>query len=136
MLVKHFADIYSIKNGKRAKIFTESAMTILTKYHWPGNIRELKNIIERLGIMSSDQEIGAQDVSAVLSGALPQKLPEHDSLAFDDSISLKDQINKFEKDIILHVYEQYDGNVSKIAQVLQTDRANLHKKLKKYGIKP
>jgi len=136
MLVKHFADIYSIKNGKRIKIFTDSAMALLTQYHWPGNIRELKNIIERLGIMINSQEIGAQNVSAVLSGASPQHLSMENKRSFDETVALKEQMNKFEKDIILHVYDKYDGNVSKIAKVLQTDRANLHKKLKKYGIKP
>ncbi|MBN2413813.1 sigma-54-dependent Fis family transcriptional regulator [candidate division KSB1 bacterium] len=136
ILVKHFADIYSNKNGKRPKIFSDSAMALLVKYHWPGNIRELKNIVERLGIMINNQEIGVQDVNSVLSGALPQNLTEEKALSFDESVPLKEQINNFEKDIILQLYDRYNGNVSRIASVLQTDRANLHKKLKKYGIRP
>jgi len=136
ILVNHFAHIYSIKNGKRPKIFTESAMSLLIQYHWPGNIRELKNIVERLGIMINNEEIGLQDVSVMLSGTLPQKLSENSSLSYEELIPLKDQMNKFEKNILLNVYDKYNGNVSKIANVLQTDRANLHKKLKKYGIKP
>jgi len=111
-------------------------MSLLIQYHWPGNIRELKNIVERLGIMINNEEIGLQDVSVMLSGTLPQKLSENSSLSYEELIPLKDQMNKFEKNILLNVYDKYNGNVSKIANVLQTDRANLHKKLKKYGIKP
>ncbi|HPG41346.1 MAG TPA: sigma-54 dependent transcriptional regulator [bacterium] len=134
LLIEHFAAMYSARNGKKPKVFSSQAIALLKRYNWPGNIRELKNIVERLGIMISGDTIGVADVGFVIGGG--QETGRTDDLPYDEAIPLKEYLARQEKAAIMQVYHKYNGNVSKVAQVLQTDRANLHKKLKTFGIKP
>lgn len=133
-LVQHFLKLYAMKNGKKAKVITPTAMQKLMSYKWPGNIRELRNIIERLSIMIQGDEIDIEDVENVLGLSTPQTSSPGSSQNIVE-LPLKDQLYEFERHILQRAFESYDGNVSHIASALQTDRANLHKKLKKYGIK-
>jgi len=133
-LVQHFLKVYALKNGKKIKEVTEPAMSLLSSYQWPGNIRELRNIIERLGIMIPGEKIQETDVVNVLGLSSPP--PEtRKSSSLDSNLPLKEIIHEFEKKVLQESFRTLDGNVSKMAAALQTDRANLHKKLKKYGIR-
>jgi two-component system nitrogen regulation response regulator NtrX len=134
ILLEHFLDSYSRKNGKKRKKMTDDAIQLLMAYQWPGNVRELGNIIERLAIMTIDEVIDLYDVQLVI-GEIDRKVPPLPGLK-EQKLSLKEQINEFEKNILLRAFKQHKGNVAQIATSLKTDRANLHKKLKKYGIKP
>jgi len=134
-LVEHFLTTYSRKNGKKQKTMAPEAEHYLQQYHWPGNIRELKNILERLAIMTKTEKISRHDVEMVLGALEPVKSKQMHSVSMDDSIPLKEQITNFEKMLLEKAYAKYHGNVSHIAAALDTDRANLHKKLKKFGIK-
>ncbi|NOY61497.1 MAG: sigma-54-dependent Fis family transcriptional regulator [Calditrichaeota bacterium] len=134
-LVRHFLTAYSMKNGKKQKTMTRDAELLLQQYQWPGNIRELKNILERLAIMTKTEKISRHDVEMVLGTPEPAETKEMNSLSTDDSLPLKEQITHFEKILLEKAYMKYHGNVTHIAAALETDRANLHKKLKKYGIK-
>lgn len=134
-LVEHFLTAYSRKNGKKQKKMTADAAYYLQQYHWPGNIRELKNILERLAIMTKTEKISRHDVEMVLGALEPIKSKPMHSVVTDDSLPLKEQIMIFEKMLLEKAYAKYHGNVSRIAAALDTDRANLHKKLKKFGIK-
>lgn len=133
-LVQHFTNIYAMKNGKRPKQFSDEAMLHLTNYAWPGNIRELRNTIERLSIMTGGETIETADVQnvLVLSTAPPKDVTPS---SFENQLPLKDILNHFEAKVLQEAYARHNGNVSHMAAALQTDRANLHKKLKKYGIK-
>ena len=134
-LVRHFLTAYSMKNGKKQKTMTGDAELLLQQYQWPGNIRELKNILERLAIMTKTEKISRHDVEMVLGTPGPAKTKKMNSLSTNDSLPLKEQITHFEKILLEKAYIKYHGNVTHIAAALETDRANLHKKLKKYGIK-
>ncbi len=133
-LVQHFTTVYGIKNGKRPKSFSSEALQLLIDYQWPGNIRELRNTIERLSIMTSGDTIEAEDVEnvLVLSSAPRQHLTQP---SYENQLPLKDILNQFESHVLKEMFAKYEGNVSHMATALQTDRANLHKKLKKYRIK-
>ncbi len=133
-LVNHFLKLYAIKNGKKAKIVTFEAMRTLKSYVWPGNIRELRNIIERLSIMIRGDEINKEDVNNVL-GLITQPKASPAPSQHTVELPLKEQLYEYEREILQKAFQTCEGNVSRIASVLQTDRANLHKKLKKYGIK-
>ncbi len=134
LLIRHFTSVYSAKNGKRPKQITENAMHVLTNYAWPGNIRELRNTIERLSIMTSAETIEAHDVQNVLAIS-PSPKQTITTPSFDEELPLKEILNQFESRVLKQMFAKYDGNVSQMASALQTDRANLHKKLKKYGVK-
>ena len=133
VLMQHFLNLYGIKNGKRPKQFTDAAQQALVNYSWPGNIRELGNTLERLSIMIQSDEIDAPDVENVL-GLSSVKIDPLTEKSNDES-PLKDLLNQFEKNVLQQAFAKYAGNVSRMALGLKTDRANLHKKLKKYGIK-
>jgi two-component system, NtrC family, nitrogen regulation response regulator NtrX len=133
-LVSYFLSMYGSKNGKRPLRLSAEAIQLLANYPWPGNIRELRNILERLSIMTQGDEIDASDVTNVLGLAvgtvsIPQKSSQ------PNKMPLKDQLAKFEAELLQSAFVDYHGNVSQLAVAMQTDRANLHKKLKKYGIK-
>ncbi len=131
-LVSHFLQRYSIKNGKKLKKLSDKSIQMLQNYHWPGNVRELGNIIERLAIMTIGDNIMEQDVSLVLGGT-----GDNNENAFTSNssfTSLKDQMDQVEKAILLKALKDCEGNISKVSSMLQTDRANLYKKFKKYGI--
>ncbi|MBN2356234.1 sigma-54-dependent Fis family transcriptional regulator [candidate division KSB1 bacterium] len=130
LLTKHFLTNYCRRNGKKMKQVTEDAMIILQNYPWPGNVRELKNIMERLAIMIEKKVIDDEAVSLVL--ATKSFVQTGDS---DSELPLKVQLQNFEKKILKEGMIKHQGNISRLAAALKTDRANLHRKLKQYGIK-
>lgn len=128
LLVDHFNRRFSGENGKKAKTFTEDAIESLQNYSWPGNIRELKNSIERVIIMNSKQKIGADD------------LPE---LGFSDERpassfrfpTFKAATDAYQREFILHKLAEHDGNVSKAAEEMGVDRSHLYRRMRNLGIK-
>ncbi|MBN1559211.1 sigma-54-dependent Fis family transcriptional regulator [candidate division KSB1 bacterium] len=133
-LVDHFLDVYAAKNGKRAKKLTSAGLGLLLNYHWPGNIRELKNIMERLSIMIRGDEIAESDVQNVLA-IKPLPVDSGNDVENTEKMPLKELLKHFESQVLQRAFARHQGNVSRMAATLQTDRANLHKKLQKYGIK-
>jgi len=132
-LVRHFLALYGAKNGKRPRRISAEALHAMASYSWPGNIRELRNILERLSIMTQGEEIETADVKGVLGlspeTTSPQKITQK------HNAPLKEQLAAFEASVLQNSFDEHNGNVSRMAVALNTDRANLHKKLKKYGIK-
>jgi DNA-binding NtrC family response regulator len=75
-----------------------------------------------------------KDIQSVL-GLTSSPTPVQTAPSSEEEMPLKDILNDFEKNVLQQTFKKYEGNVSRMASALQTDRANLHKKLKKYGIK-
>ncbi len=131
-LANHFLFLYCRRNGKKQKRLAESTLARLQLYPWPGNVRELKNIMERLAIMSDAEVIDEPDLRHVLP-AVPADVV---SVPVEqESQSLKERLNHYEKSLLLQGLNECDGNITRLAQRLQTDRANLYKKLRGYGLK-
>jgi len=139
LLVRHFLDAYCQKNEKKIKEIDDDALQPFMEYDWPGNIRELKNLIERLVIMTESDHISCRDVVSTLpeiSNAVKMEYLEEPIMTGDDShLPLREQIENFEKKLLRREFAHVNGNVTHLAEKLKTDRANLHRKLKKYGIK-
>jgi two-component system nitrogen regulation response regulator NtrX len=138
VLVNHFLQGYCKKNGKKTKTLKPEAVSPLMKYHWQGNIRELRNLMERLAIMTEGDEIGIEDVAAVLPGVDVSTTPSSEPLlnqSDQKGLSFRERVEAFEKQLLLKEFENVNGNVSRLAANLKTDRANLHRKLRRYGIK-
>lgn len=136
LLVRHFMHLYSVKNDVPARQISNEALLPLLHYHWPGNIRELKNIVERLLIMGNHPELVRQDVINLLPELKikPESQPDSPETA-ESVLPLKTRMENFEKKLLHDDFLKVHGNVSRLAELLQTDRANLHRKLIKYGIK-
>ncbi|MFZ2197799.1 MAG: sigma-54 dependent transcriptional regulator [Thermodesulfovibrionales bacterium] len=124
-LVDNFLDIFAAEYGQQKKEITEDAVKMLQKHPWPGNIRELKNVLERLVIMTPSKTITAADMF------LPES-PGSDYFSFS---TLRDARDAFEKDFIIKKLDENAWNISKTAEVLDMERSNLHRKIKAYDIK-
>ena len=118
--------------------FTDEALDILSAYHWPGNIRELANIVERLAIVGG-REIDAAMVRQVLprtsstGGATAPAVPGvSETDGFDRSLS--NLLDDYERSLIARALSRANGNVAEAARLLQTDRANLYRRMKRLGI--
>jgi two-component system nitrogen regulation response regulator NtrX len=125
-LLEHFAaQIATETRGKRKK-FTPRALDLLRRYPFPGNVRELRNLVERLMIMSSGTSIGHEDVLAVL--------PREDGAAAGGA-RLSDAVREFEKKQI-EAALQAEGSMTKAATRLGLERSHLYKKMKRLGWRP
>jgi len=118
-LARHFVSKYARSMGKREKAFTPEAVTLLESYRWPGNVRELENAIERAMVIGKDEAIQPRDLPLRVENGSPP-----------DSTSLE----ALEKEHIIRVMREMEGNVTRSAKVLGIDRATLYNKMKKYGI--
>ncbi|MDP2157947.1 MAG: sigma-54 dependent transcriptional regulator [Nitrospirota bacterium] len=124
-LVDHFLDLFAAEYGQQKKEVAPEALKALQKYSWPGNIRELKNVLERLVIMTPSKTISKVDIIAAYS-------PRSDYFTLT---VLKDARDAFEKDFIIRKLEENSWNVSRTAELLDVERSNLHRKIKAYDIK-
>ncbi|MEK7347275.1 MAG: sigma-54 dependent transcriptional regulator [Candidatus Eisenbacteria bacterium] len=124
LLVEHFVARLSVEHGRPPRVVTPEAMERLSRYGWPGNIRELKNLIERLLIMTDGESIGPTEVEEVLP-------PDDDE---GPPSEIKQARDKAERDTILSTLRQCDWNVSEAARRLGMDRGYLHRKIKRYGL--
>jgi len=126
LLVEHFlAQIVREVPGS-ARRFTPDALAALGGYHFPGNIRELRNLVERLSIMSRGATVGSGEVRAVLPALPTNSTPETTRLA--------DAVRQFEREQIERALEAAGGNVTRAAERLGLERSHLYKKLRKLGL--
>lgn len=125
LLAEYFLSDYLRINRLPQKFISPEVMKKLMDYSWPGNIRELKNSIERMAIL------GGQVLDENLLSFLVEK-PKVNLL--QDEQSLKNFRNRTERDYILNVLKSADGNISDAAGVLQIERTHLHKKISDYKI--
>lgn len=124
-LMDYFLDRYCKEMGKTVKL-SESARRALDSYDWPGNIRELKNIIERLIVLAGrNSEIKLMD--------LPVEITEADTDS--DNRSTVDRLAAAEREMILNTLRQTSWNVSKAADLLGIPRGNLRYRIQKYNLK-
>ncbi|MGH7258681.1 MAG: sigma-54-dependent transcriptional regulator [Nitrospiraceae bacterium] len=137
LLVKHFMNVHTEEQGLKIKQISPEAMNIFAHYEWPGNIRELRNLIERLMIMvpgpvieSSHASLALQvrpNLAAVQQNATVQSGHTLLTRAYD---SLRDARNAFEKEYISRKLREHHWNISRTAEDLQIERSHLHRKIK------
>jgi DNA-binding NtrC family response regulator len=135
LLVNHFMNLYSKENHKKIKNVSDDTMRILMNYGWPGNIRELENIIERAVILDTDGVIESDDLPELLVGnAMESFGAKGRSGNANGAASLKDAMEKPEKIYILQVMKEVGWNKKKAAKKLGVNRTTLYNKLKKYSL--
>ena len=127
-LAAHFFAIYRDKNRKELKDISGKAMDLLTRYDWPGNIRELENGIERAVILARGEIIAPADLPPIIQALSKDR--EIQGLNLPSGIS----IQEVGKALILKTLEDTGGNRSRAAEILGINRRTLQNKLKEYGI--
>jgi DNA-binding NtrC family response regulator len=122
-LLDHFLDQNARKTGKPPKTFDEKSMEMLVRYEWPGNIRELQNLVERLFTVTREEVIKIDEVS---NYELPRKQIK--------DLPLKEAVSEFEKHYISEILGVVDGSRKKAAEKLHIHRNTLGLKIKELGL--
>jgi two-component system, NtrC family, nitrogen regulation response regulator NtrX len=134
-LVAHFGALFRVRTGRATAEWSPDAMALLQQHSWPGNIRELANIVERLVILYPGNRITPREVMQVLSiegrGPVPVDTFS-DDVAID--ASLTDLLDEYERQLITRALAMANGNVAEAARRLRTDRPNLYRRMKRLGV--
>jgi DNA-binding NtrC family response regulator len=128
----------------RPQHYSPEALALLRQYAWPGNIRELANLVERLAILGGEN-IGREDVLLVLpqAGGRTAGMAQRPDLAIragitrptvEPGLPLTDALDRYERELITDALAHAEGNVAEAARMLQTDRANLYRRMKRLGL--
>ena len=131
-LVDHFARQVSAQNGWKPVPFSAEAIEALKRYRWPGNIRELRNVVERLLLLAGaevDAEAVALALPAINSSTKVSVLSDSDA-----SAPLSERVMAFERATVLAELDRHNRNVSQTAKSLGLERSHLYKKCQQLGI--
>jgi two-component system nitrogen regulation response regulator NtrX len=129
MLVKHFTTLM-VRTGRASrKHFTEGALRRLKRMDWPGNVRQLRNAVERFLILAEGDQIRAEDVR-LLSAGRPAAAAEE----LFASASFADFKDRAERAFIVHKLREHDWNIAETARAVHMPRSNLYKKIHKFGL--
>ena len=142
-LIAHFMHVQRARTGRAVVEWGDDAMREFKAYHWPGNIRELGNIVERLTILHGGSRVSGALVRAVLlpssgNGAMPfadgvsRATPP--GIAALGHLPLSDALDEFERTLISRAVAGAGGNIAEAARRLQTDRPNLYRRMRRLGI--
>ena len=112
--------------------FATGALNALRNYAWPGNIRELKNMVQRLLILNKGPEITATDVQQALGGPPATVIKSQPDTLF--GLPLRDARDEFERAYLEHHLQRMGGNVAEVARISEMERTHLYRKLKNLGI--
>jgi len=125
-LINEFLKIFNDRNNKEVKGFSPECLEVLRKYHWPGNIRELKNLVERTVILCEGDTIELKHFPKHIFTATQKESGE--------SIELGRELHEIEKDVIFKTLKMTRNNKTKAAQILGISLKTMHNKLNKYYI--
>jgi two-component system response regulator HydG len=127
LLAEHFFQIYQEKNKKSVKGFLPKTIDTLMRYDWPGNIRELENVIERAILLCRSEYISPKDLPPPLQG---EEVGEQPIISIPPGMTLE----QVEREAIIQTLEETGGNRTQTAQILGISRKTLQNKLKEYGL--
>ncbi len=128
-LTYHFIKIFNQVYNKSISSIDKSTEDILLNYDWKGNVRELKNIIEKVVIYCKGNSIGLMEIQKAM-----YNIEEINYIDYTETLNLKEAKNNFEKKYITNSLLRNNWKISKTAEKLGIDRTNLFKKIKKLGI--
>ena len=123
-LASHFLERFAEAEGRGAMTLADDARELLEEYHWPGNVREMRNLMERAVVLVKGDVVTAAELNPWLESP-----PEE-----GEDAGLKGRVARSEIDSIRRALDTADWNVTQAAAGLGIDRTNLHRKMRKYGI--
>lgn len=127
LLVDHFINLYTKKNGLGPKKISPAAMDILMSYSWPGNVRELMNVVENMVVINRQKNITVEDIPHYIQTESNETTPAY-------PMDLGVAVSLLESTTITQAIERCDGNKTKAAKLLNIPRATLYKKIKDYNL--
>ncbi len=132
-LIQYFMKKFKSNNSEACKTVSKEGFKILHSHTWPGNIRELKNFIERINIMTDEEEISVSTVKYYLLEEKKTSINSNQNDEYAD-MKLNEAKDKFEKQFLIQKLENTSYNISRAAETLGIYPSNLHGKIKKFGI--
>ena len=129
-LVQHFLNRYG---GEPPRTIAEAAMTHLRAYDWPGNIREMENLIERLVTLTDHSEIGVEDLPE-LPGYLKPHTPLRAFTLPSDGINIDQCMHRFQREMMVQALEQSHGNKTAAANLLRLNRTTFIERMRRHGL--
>ncbi len=124
LLAQHFAGLIAKRMGQDQKQFANDAMHALVRYDWPGNIRQLQNVIEQVVALTPGKVIAAQLVESALNS----------NVSIAEPLSLNDAKKEFERDYLINTLKMSAGNVAEAAKLAKRNRSDFYKLIKKHNI--
>ena len=132
LLVRHFVELFSRENNFRPKRVTPAAMELLQRHRWKGNIRELRNTVERLIIMTPTDTLDVADLPEAVRVDAPAAGPDNEPAKAG---TLREHKEIAERAFLVQKLRETGWNISRTAELIDTPRSNLYKKLEQYSIK-
>lgn len=132
-LLRFYVDYFVQREKLPFRRFPVAVQNFLRNYPWYGNVRELKNLVQRLLILGSGEEVSLDEVKSVLGEAAGARKPEGEPGFFD--LPLKEARERFEKSYLEYHLEKYGGSVARLSQAIGLERTHLYRKLNALGIK-
>jgi len=134
-LVEHFLEQFCRREMREKKSIEAVAVALMERYDWPGNIREMRNIMERLVIMTPGRIISVEQLpDMILEGSAFSSRLGGGTEPVGESRSLREAREEFEREFIINKLDENDWNVTRTAEAIELERSNLHRKIKSYGI--
>lgn len=130
ILILHFSDQTARESGAPQKVFSEQALTLMKAHGWKGNIRELKNFVERVYILTPGEYVDVHDLRFAGLADTDAGGEENDETLGN----FREARARFEKEYLIKKIQENSGNISKTAEVIGLERSYLHRKIKTYGI--
>lgn len=127
-LVIHFSEKACLSGGYAEKKFTNKALKELVKHDWPGNVREIKNFIERIYILTPEDTVDVHDL------AFAGLNSRDNGTVYAEAGNFREARSMFEREYIIRKINENNGNISKTAEAIGLERSYLHRKIKSFGI--
>ncbi len=135
LLIRHFLSLHSRMKSKGRLEVDQPAMAALEKYRWPGNVREVENLIERLVVLAEDRIIRATDLpDYVLNNAVPQHQNSTQVILPEEGVDLDGVLEGIENGFIQQALERSRGNKTAAAELLNLNRTTLIERMRKKGL--
>ncbi len=136
-LLRFYADFFANRDKLPYRQFPAAVQNRLRNYPWPGNLRELRNLVQRLLILGNAPEVSIEEVELALgtaAGSTP--IAKSVALGIDFSQPLREAREQFERAYLLHQLNEAGGSVGKLAKMVGMERTHLYRKLKDLGVDP
>ncbi|MBS1212985.1 MAG: sigma-54-dependent Fis family transcriptional regulator [Proteobacteria bacterium] len=134
-LLSFYVDYFASREKLAFRRFPVSAQNFLRHYPWHGNVRELKNLVQRLLILGSGDEVSLEEIKAALGDSLGEPMLGHQNAPDYYELPLKEARERFEKAYLEYHLDKYGGSVARLSQAIGLERTHLYRKLNSLGIK-
>ncbi|NEZ04466.1 sigma-54-dependent Fis family transcriptional regulator [Wenzhouxiangella sp. XN201] len=135
-LVRFYAEFYPGRDGTPYRHFPVAVQNRLRQYHWPGNLRELRNLVQRLLILGGGEEVTVAEVEEALAQSDTGETVGDRKVPALYNLPLREAREEFERQYLTFKLQSVEGSVGKLAEIVEMERTHLYRKLKQLGIDP